>query len=242
MHFAVDVGDERGIKAHGITEFVDEGNQRDEVFARRAEGNVFRFHGGEGYFSLEAGTPKNGTTKRKDDVSSAAASTVGISCIFMSIKPSKISIGIAVYARIRGWGHDEALVHRAFQVATDPNECQLMPSAGFEGVTTTLVDSKGNVWSGVATKVEEHANHSGVIEGSGCGVSIGILGKRGGFGRGVDGSGEAATESDSFNDALGETGLQKSDLGAGGAGGTDDVNAKEAFSSSFSPNTDAGSL
>ena len=39
-----------------------------------------------------------------------------------------------------------------------------MPTGGVEGVAGALMDSKGNVGSGVATEVEQHANNSSVVE------------------------------------------------------------------------------
>ena len=39
-----------------------------------------------------------------------------------------------------------------------------MVAGGLEGVPGAPVDRKGNIWSGVATEVEHHADNSHVVE------------------------------------------------------------------------------
>ena len=143
----MNVGNKRDIEPNSTTKLADECNQWKEILACSVEGNIFCLHGRNGYFGLEAGMPEDSAPKGKDNISSATAGTVGIVCMFMAVKTSKVGVRVTIHAWDRRQSHDESFVHGAFQVTTDPNECQLMPAGGFEGITSTLVDSKGNVRS-----------------------------------------------------------------------------------------------
>jgi len=78
MHFAMDVGDKRIVKADSSTEFTDERNKTKEVFTSHTEGKIFCLHGGEGNIHLEMQASENRAAKSKDDITCVTAGAMGV--------------------------------------------------------------------------------------------------------------------------------------------------------------------
>ena len=90
---------------------------------------------------------------------------MGILGILVTIETRKISIRVVIHPGNRGGCYDETFIHRTFQVPTNVNESQFMAPSRLKGVASnTLVDCKGNIWSGLATEVEQHADNGRVVE------------------------------------------------------------------------------
>jgi hypothetical protein len=107
VYLSMNDGDEGSIKAHSSTGLTDDSNKEKEVLVCHAEGNVRCFYGGRAISVCRWKLHRTGT-KGQDDIASAAAGTMGVQGVLMSIETSKVSIRITIHMRIRGCGHNNS--------------------------------------------------------------------------------------------------------------------------------------
>jgi hypothetical protein len=86
----------RLLNTNGNTNFVNEGNDGQELAATTTQGNDLSFHSGSGCLGLKFGRPIDGTACNCDDIAHATAYTHGVIIVLVSVETSKISIGIGI--------------------------------------------------------------------------------------------------------------------------------------------------
>ena len=92
-----------------------------------------------------------------------------------------------------------------------------------------MMDSEGNVGTGVTSKVEEHADNTGIVDECGGRWAVRVFRERRRLGGGVNWIGVFLADAAGVNDLLGEARLGQGGLGTG----TLDVDTKETFGCTF---------
>jgi hypothetical protein len=118
--------------------FLDEIEEREEIFAGLAERNVFCLHCGEGDLSLKLTLPNNGAVGNTDNTASTTSDTMWILGVFMVVETSEVGVRIAINVEYIGWAECYAFCARTFKVSTDTLERSDMSIGGLKGISCTL--------------------------------------------------------------------------------------------------------
>jgi hypothetical protein len=103
--------------------------------------------------------------------------------------------------------HDDSFVAGAFEITPNTLESIDMFVGRLEGITGALVNCKGNIRTGMTSKVEQHSDDTGVVDDGICGNAVGVFWKRGGVCWSVLFCRVVGVKTKSIDDTFSETGL-----------------------------------
>jgi hypothetical protein len=160
-------GESKGLgNVHLIGDFLQQIAKTKHFSCCGRQCNVLSFHHAEGHFSLQLGSPTNGHSVSEHNVPCARMCSCWIFCISCLVEcSSKVCIYKSIHAGLVCGGEDDPLVCCTFQVAHNLFYCLLMWLAWVMSKTGTLMQGKGNIWTGIAAQVHEHPEHRGIIPG-----------------------------------------------------------------------------
>jgi hypothetical protein len=110
---------------------------------------------------------------------------VRVLSIFGVVEASKVYIRITANMDVIRRRHDEPFTLSASEVSANKFESQAVMFGGLERVSSTLMDSKRNVWMSVTGKIKEHPDYTRIVDGGIRRFTVSVFWKRSCFGWGV---------------------------------------------------------
>mmetsp|Transcript_30431 Transcript_30431/g.69426 ORF Transcript_30431/g.69426 Transcript_30431/m.69426 type:complete len:365 (+) Transcript_30431:856-1950(+) len=145
--------------------------------------------------------------------------------VILSPETGKISVRVAVQAKIVDGVENEAFVEGALEITPNAKEGKLVRALRSERITCTLMDGKSNIRAAVTTEVEKHPNDTGIVEVAVRRFAVKVATKSLGFCRDGDATRHVGIQPKSLNDTFRETNLGKRSDGTVAA----NIDSEEAF-------------
>ena len=158
-HLTLDRRHERARKFDAGGDFLEHGTEGQERTHRGAESGVFGFERGQGNLTLEVRLPQDGTSTKRDDVSSSrlrgGRRTIGVA----AMETCEVGVDITVKIQRTDGLDNHAHVACAMQVANESLDGGRVASFRVVAEPGDLADGECDVGASVGGQVKEHANN-----------------------------------------------------------------------------------